>query len=207
MTRLRADGAAAMVLRPTPLEGHGLRLEPYAPPIKTEIAEALDCDSQGWSVVSSSGQGEQFESWWDSALKGMAAETTVAYAVRRLSDGRVLGVSSFINIRAEHCGVEIGATFLRPEARAGAVNPTAKLLMLERAFGAGALRVELLTDLRNSRSQAAIAKLGAVREGVLRRHKVTWTGHIRDTVLFSITDLDWPQVRERLTARVEAFGG
>jgi RimJ/RimL family protein N-acetyltransferase len=63
-------------------------------------------------------------------------------------------------------------------------------------------RVELLTDARNVRSQAAIAKLGAVREGVLRRERTTWTGHVRDSVLFAVTDLDWPDVRARLERRL-----
>jgi N-acetyltransferase len=74
--------------------------------------------------------------------------------------------------------------------------------MLAHAFACGARRVELLTDLRNVRSQAAIAKLGAVREGVLRRERVTWTGHVRDSVLFAVTDLDWPDVRARLERRL-----
>ncbi len=78
--------------------------------------------------------------------------------------------------------------------------------MLQHAFLGGARRVELVTDLRNTRSQAAIAKLGAVREGVLRRDRVTWTGHIRDSVLFAITDLDWPAVQAGLKTRLSALG-
>src|SRR3546814_8361682 len=78
--------------------------------------------------------------------------------------------------------LEIGATFLHPSVRSGYVNPDAKKLMLAHAFASGARRVELLTDLRNAWSQAAIAKLGAIREGVLRRDRKTWTGHIRDPV-------------------------
>ena len=184
------------------LEGRFVRLEPYAPALKEEVRAALDCDADAWSLVSSSGQGEHFEDWWASAMRNIDSGQWISFAIRRLSDGRVLGCSSYINIRREHRGVEIGATFLQPDARAGKINPEAKRLMLAHAFDAGALRVELLTDMRNQRSQAAIAKLGAVREGVLRRHKVTWTGHIRDTVVFAITDLDWPDVRDRLDARL-----
>ena len=117
-------------------------------------------------------------------------------------NGRLVGTSSFLNIKPERQTVEIGATFLHPDVRAGFVNPAAKLLMLERAFACGARRVELLTDLRNARSQAAIAKLGAVREGVLRRDRITWTGHVRDSVLFAITDLDWPDIRAGLLTRL-----
>src|SRR3546814_2234032 len=79
--------------------------------------------------------------------------------------------------------------------------------MLAHAFASGARLVELLTDLRNAWSQAAIAKLGAIREGVLRRDRKTWTGHIRDTVVFSITDLDWPKVSQRLDMRLEGQKG
>ncbi len=127
------------------------------------------------------------------------------YAVRRLSDGQVLGRVAFMNLRLADNGLEIGGTFYRPEARGGPVNPECKLLMLAHAFANGAMRVEIRTDVRNLRSQAAIAKLGAVREGVLRKHAVTWTGHVRDTVVFSITDDEWPAVRARLETRLAAF--
>jgi RimJ/RimL family protein N-acetyltransferase len=85
------------------------------------------------------------------------------------------------------------------------VNPESKLLMLENAFQSGVRRVELLTDVRNLRSQAAIAKLGAVREGILRRDRITWTGHVRDSVIYSITDLDYPAVQSRLRQRLAAI--
>ena len=137
----------------------------------------------------------------------MGAGSRITYAVRRLGDGAVVGTTSFFDISAAHRRVEIGMTFLTEGARAGPVNPDIKLAMLSHAFGAGAVRVELVTDARNLRSQAAIARLGAVREGVLRRHKITWTGHVRDTVMFSITDLDWPAVRAGLEARLDIIEG
>ena len=134
----------------------------------------------------------------------MAAGKRIAYAVRDLQSAAVVGTTSFLNIRCAQSCVEIGATFLHPSVRSSHVNPEAKRLMLAHAFGSGARRVELITDLRNVRSQAAIARLGAVREGVLRRDRVTWTGHIRDSVVFSVTDLDWPAVSPRLDALVHA---
>jgi RimJ/RimL family protein N-acetyltransferase len=134
----------------------------------------------------------------------------VRYAVRRLSDRRIVGATSFHDPRPSDLGVEIGASFLHPDARGGPVNPEMKRLMLAHAFegrlfGAPTRRVELVTDLRNLRSQAAISKLGAVREGVLRRHRVLWTGYVRDTVVYSILDEEWPAVRDRLDARLSAF--
>jgi RimJ/RimL family protein N-acetyltransferase len=100
-------------------------------------------------------------------------------------------------------GVEIGTSFLHPDVRGGPGNPEAKLLMLGHAFDCGAVRVQFRVDTRNRRSQAAVAKLGAVKEGVLRRDRLTWTGYIRDTVVFSILDREWPQVKAQLQARVD----
>lgn len=82
------------------------------------------------------------------------------------------------------------------------MNPEAKLLMLGEAFGSGAHRVEFRVDARNAVSQAAMAKLGAAKEGVTRQHLVTWTGHVRDSVVFSILADEWPPVREGLEARL-----
>ncbi|HTI66269.1 MAG TPA: GNAT family protein [Caulobacteraceae bacterium] len=195
----------ALQLQTHPLEGRFVRLEPYAPALKDEVRAALDCDSDGWDLFATSGQGEHFEGWWSTSLAEMGDGRRLAYAVRDLADGRVVGTSAFLDIRPPHRGAEIGATFLRPEARSGRANPEAKLLMLAYAFDHGAVRVELVTDLRNLRSQAAIAKLGAVREGVLRRERITWTGHVRDSVIYAITDGEWPLVRAGLERRLAAF--
>jgi N-acetyltransferase len=101
--------------------------------------------------------------------------------------------------------VEIGTTFLHPDVRGGFVNPEAKMLMLSHAFAAGAVRVQFRVDSRNQRSQAAMTKLGAVREGVLRRDLLTWTGYIRDTVVFSILDHEWPAVKLQLERRLARY--
>ncbi len=199
-----------MIQPPRPLLGRFVRLEPYAPVLKEQLRAALDGDLDAWQVFSRAGFSEHFESWWSDFMASDAAGTAQNFAIRRLSDGRVVGTSSFLNLKPADRGVEIGATFLHPDARGVAVNPEAKRLMLTHAFDGGlfgepAHRVEIMVDLRNLRSQAAVAKLGAVREGVLRRHKVTWTGHLRDTVAFSITGEDWPGVRDGLDARLAAF--
>ncbi len=184
------------------LQGRHIRLEPYSALNRAEVQAALDCDAEAWQVFAISGQGEHFATWWSNIEKATAAGTWMAFAIRRLSDQRVVGTSSYLNIKPERQCVEIGATFLHPDVRQTAVNPEAKLLMLRHAFACGARRVELLTDARNVRSQAAIAKLGAVREGVLRRDRITWTGHIRDSVIYAVTDLDWPAVERSLQARL-----
>ena len=193
---------ADLQLEPQVLQGRFVRLEPYAEPLKEDLRRALDCDAESWVLFATSGQGAGFEGWWGRATDEMAAGTRVPFAVRRLSDGGVIGTTSYLSIRPQDRGAEIGSTFYQPHLRGGPVNPECKLLLLSHAFGAGALRMQLVTDGRNLRSQAAIAKLGAVREGTLRKHKITWTGHVRDTVVFSITDEEWPAVRAGLEARL-----
>ena len=131
----------------------------------------------------------------------------IAYAVRRLTDGRVIGTSSYLHINEPDFAAEIGSTFYEPAARGGVTNPECKLLLLGHAFACGARRMELRVDALNARSQAACLKLGAVREGTLRRHKLTWTGRLRDTVVFSILDDEWPSVQADLEARVAAAQG
>jgi len=192
-------------LSPTLLRGSRIQLEPYEAHLKEDVRQALNCDTEGWQLFARSGQGEHFESWWESLNAQVAAGQWVAYAIRDLDREEIVGTSSFLNIKPDRCSAEIGATFLHPRVRSGYVNPEAKKLMLEHAFAQGARRVELLTDVRNVRSQAAITKLGAVREGVLRRDRQIWTGHIRDSVIFSVTDLDWPDVGRRLDERLAYY--
>jgi RimJ/RimL family protein N-acetyltransferase len=203
LTPIIADKVAMLNLTADILQGRYVRLEPITVDHRDELKAAIDCDPASWEIMSVNGCGEGFEDFWG-ALQGETERgERIGLAIRRLSDGKVVGTSSYLNIRRLHGGLEIGATFLNPEARSGPVNPESKRLMLGHAFDkAGAIRVELVTDVRNARSQAAILKLGASKEGVLRNHKVTWTGHIRDTAIFSITDYDWPAIRERLEFRL-----
>ena len=107
----------------------------------------------------------------------------------------------------QHRRVEIGSTWYTPEVWRTQVNPECKLLLLAHAFDVlGVNRVSLCTDVRNSRSQAAIEKLGAVKEGIMRSHMITQGGRIRDSVLYSIVSDDWPQVKARLIARLAGSG-
>ncbi|WP_372706514.1 GNAT family N-acetyltransferase [Brevundimonas sp.] len=166
---------------------------------------ALDCDAASWDIMVGAAYGPHFDGWWRGALNAMEQGTRIAWAVRRTSDGAVVGTTSLQEIKPDHRRCEIGSTLYRPEARGGAVNPSCKRLLLGQAFDAGAVRVELITDAINPASQAAIRKLGARDEGVLRKHKITWKGRIRDTAQFAILDEDWPEVRDRLDARLAEF--
>ena len=188
-----------MRLEPAVLEGAKVRLEPVGAEHEAEMRAALDCSPEIWEIYSVSGRGEHFPGFW---AKMIGDEGRISYAVRDRESGRIAGTSSFLRIEPRHRTVEIGYTFFRPEYRGAHVNPEAKLLMRGHAFGAGALRVQFNVDTRNERSQAAVAKLGAVKEGVIRRHIVTWTGHKRDTAMFSIIDAEWPAVERGLRARL-----
>lgn len=130
---------------------------------------------------------------------------TVTFAVIDNTSGQAIGSSSYLNIRAEHRGLEIGSTWIGASARGTKVNPAMKHLMLSHAFETlGAVRVELRTDARNLQSRAAIEKLGAVCEGVMRAHMIMPDAVLRDTVVYAITREDWAGVEQRLLDRLGA---
>lgn len=191
-----------MKLEHTPLAGRFLRLQPFAPDLMAAVRAAVDCDPETWAIMPVNPMGEGFDAYWAAACGAPPGER-MAYAIRRCSDDCVIGMSTYYTGLLSQGGVEIGTSFLHPDVRGGPANPEAKLLMLDHAFDSGAVRVQFRVDTRNRRSQAAVAKLGAVREGVLRRDRLTWTGYIRDTVVFSILDHEWPQVKAQLQARVD----
>lgn len=116
--------------------------------------------------------------------------------------GRVVGTTSYLDVSLADARLEIGSTAYSPVVWATDVNPECKLLLMSWAFDHGFGRVQLKTDIRNRRSQAAIAKLGAMYEGVLRRYQRRQDGTVRDTVMYSVTAEEWPGVRERLRARL-----
>jgi RimJ/RimL family protein N-acetyltransferase len=108
-----------------------------------------------------------------------------------LNGDELAGMSAFIGIEADRGVLEIGNTYYRPSLRGTGFNLRVKDLMMRRAIDCGFRRIEFRVDARNARSQAAMAKIGGVREGVLREDRITWTGHVRDTVLFSILAREW----------------
>lgn len=123
--------------------------------------------------------------------------------VAGLPAGTLVGTTSYLDARVGDAMVEIGATATTPAVWGSAVNPACKLLLLGHAFDVlGAGRVQIKTDVRNARSQQAIARLGAQFEGVLRRHFRRSDGTVRDTVMFSVIAEDWPAVRAGLETRL-----
>lgn len=134
--------------------------------------------------------------WIDEALD---TPGHLPFAIVERGKGRAVGSTRFLNIRPEHRSVEIGWTWLGQEWQRTAINTEAKLLLLTHAFERWrCIRVELKTDSRNERSQRAIERIGAVREGILRNHMIVQGGHYRNSVYFSITDAEWPAVKARL---------
>jgi RimJ/RimL family protein N-acetyltransferase len=138
--------------------------------------------------------------------QGNARGEIFTYAVRRLRDDAIVGSTSYLTISPENARVEIGWTWYVPGAQGGAVNPEAKYLLLANAFAKAWNRVEFKTDARNLRSRAALKKLGARQDGIMRAHMWMPQGYYRDSVYFSILASDWPEVKAGLEKRLAAFG-
>ena len=129
----------------------------------------------------------------------------ITFAVRRIADNVIVGSTSYLTITPADAKVEIGFTWYAAGAQGGVVNPEAKYLLLSNAFAAGYNRVEFKTDAQNQRSRAALRKLGAKDEGILRGHMWMPQGYFRDSAYFSILAAEWPDVKTQLEARLAAF--
>jgi RimJ/RimL family protein N-acetyltransferase len=182
------------------LANHVVALEPLLPEHRAGLAHAAAHPSI-WRHTPL--MGGSFDSYWEMACAEQAAGAHLPFAIRRLADARLVGMSRLFEIRPEHKSCEIGYTWYAPDTWGTAVNPAAKRLLLEHCFEHwGARRVQFMTDHLNERSQAAITKLGATREGVLRAHRIRPDGSRRDSVVFSILPEEWPEVRRRLDERL-----
>ena len=128
---------------------------------------------------------------------------SIVFATVERASGRIIGSTRFMNIDRANRHVEIGSTWIAPAWQRTAVNTEAKCLMLRHAFEVWeCFRLELKTDALNQKSRNAILRIGAKEEGTLRKHLITWTGRIRDTVYFSILDTEWSEVKAKLNARL-----
>ena len=163
-----------------------IRLEPMVEEDRAPLQAACALDLHIWPIYSVSYDPEHFDASFDQLL---SRPNWCRFAIH--SGERLVGMSCFIGIEPDRGVLEIGNTYYIPAMRGTGFNRKVKDLMLSRAFGCGFRRVEFRVDARNARSQAAMAKLGAVREGVLRQDRITWNGHVRDTVLFSILADEW----------------
>jgi RimJ/RimL family protein N-acetyltransferase len=144
-------------------------------------------DGEIWEIYANNFGPDGFDDSIERYIGNPANRTFVLF------DGNELaGMSSYLGIDGGRQVLEIGGTYYRPHLRGTGFNRRVKDMMIDRAFEAGYRRVELRVDRRNARSQAACRKLGAVQEGILRADRITWTGHVRDTVLFAILKDEWP---------------
>jgi N-acetyltransferase len=165
-----------------------------------EPLRAAADDERIWRTTIVRADAGSFDAWFADALS--ARPGRVPFAVRRLADGAYVGSTSFLDINLKHRRIEIGSTWYRPDCWGTSVNPECKLLLMQTAFEVlGVQRVAFITDVLNERSQAAIARLGARREGVLRAHMVSQGGRQRDSVVFSVIAAEWPRVKSGLQAR------
>ena len=193
------------IVVPVTLEGSAVRLEP----IRREHAELF------WDVAKNDLEDifrwipyamktrEDFRTLIDKAFAEQERGESAVFASVERGSGQTIGSTRFMNIDRANRRVEIGSTWIAPAWQRTAVNTEAKYLMLRHAFEVwGCMRVELKTDALNQKSRNAILRIGAKEEGTLRRHLVTWTGRVRDTVYFSILDDEWAAVKSALESRL-----
>lgn len=189
------------IATPITLEGKVVRLEP----IRDEhtilfwdaAKDALD-DIFRW-IPYRLQTCEDFQRLVENAFQEQRRGQSVVFATVERSSGRVIGSTRFMNIDRANLRVEIGSTWIAPAWQRTGINTEAKYLMLRHAFEVWqCFRVELKTDALNQKSRNAILRIGAKEEGTLRRHVLTWTGRVRDSVYFSILDSEWPEVKPRL---------
>jgi N-acetyltransferase len=192
-----------MEVSPVILEGPLVRLEPLSPADEESLIAAAS-DGELWnSTVTIVPSRDTMAAYIAAALKAQAEGQELPFVIISKSSGQVVGTTRFYFINRDDRHVEIGYTWLAASAQRSGVNTEAKLLLLTHAFERWqCIRVALITDVLNQQSQAAILRLGAKEEGILRNHMIMPDGRYRDSVCFSIIEAEWPEVKIRLEARL-----
>ena len=167
-----------------------LRIEPALEGHREPLRAACAADPEIWEIYPTRFFGEDFDSAFETLLTRDVHRSFVV-----LDDGKLVGMTSYLDVDQPNRTLEIGRTYLAPHVRGTGINRRMKQLMLDRAFDEGFTRVVFRIDTRNGRSMAAVEKLGAVREGTLRRNRITWTGYVRDTAVYSILRDEWQGAR------------
>jgi len=181
------------------LEGDFVRLEPMTPEHHDGLS-AVGLDPEIWRftlvVVQTP---EEMRGYMDAALELQRGGTTLPFVTIERSSGRIVGSTRFGNYDPANRRIEIGWTWIAPRWQRTAINTEAKYLMLSHAFEKlHCVRVELKTDVLNTRSRRAMLRIGAKEEGVLRKHSLVWDGRYRDSIYYSILDDEWPTVKQEL---------
>jgi N-acetyltransferase len=195
------------IVTPVTLEGNVVRLEPlrrdHADDFWDIAKDAVD-DIFQWIPYRMKTR-EDFQRLVEKAFEEQKRGESVVFATVERGSRRVIGSTRFMNIDRANRRVEIGSTWIAPAWQRTAVNTEAKYLMLRHTFEVWkCFRVELKTDALNQKSRNAILRIGAKEEGVFRRHVLTWTGRVRDSVYFSILDTEWPEVKSALEQKLRS---
>ena len=189
-----------MEVKPVILQGKYVRLEPMTEAHAPALAQ-LGVGQPFWDfmVYGRMETVDDMREWVQDILARAEKGTDVPFVAIHSDSGHVAGASRYMNIIPKDRGLEIGGTWYGPEYQRTVVNSECKYLLLQHAFEKlGCIRVQLKTDLRNERSQRAIERLGAVKEGVLRNHMILPDGYYRHSVYYSILDTEWTAVKKRL---------
>lgn len=188
-----------MECQPLHLQGTSVSLEPLEQAHIADIRNAA-ADGELWKLFFTSVPApEQTQQWLDTALAMQSQQKAIPFVVREKLGGKIVGSTRFCNIDHQHQRLEIGYTWYSQSVQRSAINTECKLLLLTHAFEVlNCIAVEFRTDWFNRRSQAAIERLGAKRDGVLRNHMILPDGRIRDTVVYSILQNEWPGLKKNL---------
>jgi len=193
-----------MEVKPVVLTGKHVRLEPMTEAHTPALAE-IGVGQSFWDfmVYGDINTVDDMRYWVLDILSRAEKGTDLPFVAIHLASGRVAGATRYLNIIPNDRGLEIGGTWYGPDYQRTMVNTECKYLLLQYAFEKlGCIRVQLKTDLRNERSQKAIERIGAVKEGVLRNHMILPDGYYRHSVYYSILDTEWPQVKKRLEEKL-----
>jgi RimJ/RimL family protein N-acetyltransferase len=199
------DAGAIVKITPVTLAGKHVRLEPLTFAHEAALNEAAS-DGELWNTdVTIIPKADGMRAYIQFALDGLKQETQLPFIIVQSANNRVVGSTRFYEISVNDRKCAIGYTWLAKTVQRTPLNTEAKLLLLTHAFETWkCVRVELITDVRNEQSRAAILRIGGKQEGVLRKHLILPSGRIRDSVVFSIVDDEWPDVKTKLRARLGA---
>lgn len=194
-----------MEIKPIVLQGKHVHLEPMMEEHVPGLA-TIGVGQPFWDFMlyGNMNSVDDMCGWVRDILARAQRGSDLPFVVIHLASGRVAGATRYLNIAPRDRGLEIGGTWYGIEFQRTPVNTECKYLLLRHAFETlHCIRVQLKTDLRNERSQKAIERLGAVREGVLRNHMILPDGRYRHSVFYSILDIEWPDVKKRLEEMME----
>ena len=196
-----------MEISPVTLEGQHTRLEPLSLAHQEALIAAAE-DGELWnSIVTIVPTRDTVAEYVEAALSAQAQGSELPFVIIQKATARVVGTTRFYYIQPHQRNAAIGYTWVSASAQRTAVNTEAKLLLLTHAFEHwGCVRIEFITDVLNEQSRAAILRLGAKQEGILRNHMIMPGGRIRDSVCFSIIAEEWPEVKAGLTTRLASHG-